>query len=91
MLTSTQEETAAESFCRIYPNPVSDQLTIAFHPEAKVRSVRIINAQGRMLSAERIGDDNQAVVNVSDLPSGFYVVEVETEEGGKMLRKFVRR
>ncbi|MCB9304921.1 MAG: T9SS type A sorting domain-containing protein, partial [Lewinellaceae bacterium] len=58
---------------------------------AKVRSVRIINAQGRMLSAERIGDDNQAVVNVSDLPSGFYVVEVETEEGGKMLRKFVRR
>lgn len=91
MVTSTHEEPAAESFCRIYPNPASDQLTIALHPESKGRSVRIFNGQGRMLYAEQMRGSHQATVDVSGLPSGLYLAEVATEEGGKMLRKFVRR
>ncbi|MCO6487283.1 MAG: T9SS type A sorting domain-containing protein, partial [Phaeodactylibacter sp.] len=91
MVTGTHEEPAAESFCRIYPNPVSDQLTIALHLEIKGKSVRIFNAQGRMLYAEQMRGNHQATVDVSGLPSGLYLAEVATEEGVKILRKFVRR
>ncbi|MBR6879233.1 MAG: T9SS type A sorting domain-containing protein [Bacteroidales bacterium] len=64
------------------PNPVRDQLTITTDYEKGNASVRIINAQG--VTVRRFSMNGTATIDMSDLPSGVYIVKVL---GGQMLTK----
>jgi hypothetical protein len=64
---------------RIYPNPASDNLTVEFTLEsASEVSYNLYNSFGKLVKSVNqgiIADKNQQlIINVSDLPSGLYVV-----------------
>ena len=73
--TGLQEKTEKNGFL-IYPNPVSDVLTIVLNSQIKPSKVEVYNALGEIvLSAQ-----NQSTLDVSELLTGIYTVKIKTEE-----------
>ena len=64
----------------ISPNPVKHQMTITTDYEQGKLCVHILNAQG--VEVRGFVMDKQATIDVSDLPSGLYFVNVI---GGKVV------
>ncbi|MFN3343011.1 MAG: alkaline phosphatase D family protein [Flavobacteriales bacterium] len=77
----------------LYPNPVVEELTLQFFlPVSGKVKFSIFTIDGKQVSAEEI-DVNQGVwtwkSNLSHLPSGVYLLQIETPFGN-VQRKFVR-
>ena len=61
---------------RIYPNPVSDQMTI--QSEIEINLVEIINSAGVKLQSNMV-NQKSLQVDMSKFPSGLYVIRVNQE------------
>ncbi len=72
--------------CHIFPNPVSDQLTIQSKENA---TLRIYNEQGSLV-LEREIQNKEEVLNVHSFPKGVYLVQVIYGDDVNVL-KFVKR
>ena len=68
----------------LFPNPADDQLNIRLDREA---TVRITYMSGRIAIVEEHVLDS--MIDVSSLPSGIYLVHIETDEG-VAVRKFIK-
>jgi len=69
----------------IYPNPVDDILHI--QTTEAVRRIEIFNVQGALVMTV---DGNATAINVSNLPSGAYMIRFVTETGVS-IQRFVKR
>lgn len=71
----------------IYPNPANDQLFIK--SDAPINQVQIYSAQGKLVHSENesIGANG---IDISELTSGMYIIQVETEQGIST-KKFVKQ
>lgn len=77
------EEANQNGTLRLYPNPTSNQLQLK--TEEQIKSILITDINGKAIEV----NVNNNLVDVSNLSSGLYFIEVETEEG--ILRdKFVK-
>jgi uncharacterized surface protein with fasciclin (FAS1) repeats len=63
----------------IFPNPASDIVTI--RSEVAFEEVRILDLNGRLVKTSAVNGDKVAVLNVSDLNSGVYFLEIRNAEG----------
>lgn len=68
----------------LYPNPVSDYLNIKSN--SKVENVSVYDFNGRKINVKMEGNK----VDVSSLPSGNYLINIETKEG-KTTEKFIKK
>ena len=70
---------------KVFPNPAGDYLNISLsNQDAKEGTVGLFNMNGQQLLHQniRIDQHNQIIpFNVYDLPGGFYLVKVQTDEG----------
>ena len=87
--TNNEQISAIDSFNEIsvYPNPASDQIRIHGITGAFTR-VSIVNSVGATLKNEVISSSNS--IDVSDLSTGIYIIQVECEGFTEML-KFVKK
>lgn len=71
---------------KIFPNPASENITIAFQSLVEAGSkVMIFNNTGQLISsAEMASTSNLFEVNVADLNAGFYSVVVERTNGERI-------
>lgn len=77
-----------------YPNPVSDQLTINLHGAASViNSIQLFDIKGTQVSSVDISQltdtQQEVVVNIEQLPSGVYFLNIQSDEGTKTLKVLV--
>ncbi|MBT1701697.1 reprolysin-like metallopeptidase [Chryseosolibacter indicus] len=70
----------------VYPNPVKDELKIILKHGAVIRSIKIATIKGSLLQMKS-GDRKE--VNVSELPSGMYILSIDTNKG-LINEKFVK-
>ncbi len=62
---------------RIYPNPSSDNITIAIsNMDLKETIVSIYNISGQQITTERFHGENHLSIDVSKIPRGTYLVKV---------------
>ena len=71
----------------IYPNPVSDVLKVDFQ-STTYNTLRIVNVTGK-IEKEFQFVTGTLLLNVNDLNSGIYFMEVIDEKGVKEIRRFV--
>ncbi|NTW24149.1 MAG: T9SS type A sorting domain-containing protein, partial [Lentimicrobium sp.] len=81
LTTGVEENVINTSSFSTYPNPVSDKLNVEFTLEtASDVNYSVYNASGMMVKSGKpalMANSNQLLtINVSDLPSGLYVVRV---------------
>jgi glucose/arabinose dehydrogenase len=69
---------AAEKGISIFPNPVSDALTISLSSlQETAIEVLIVDLHGRVVERRKlIQDEGQLIINVSNIPNGIYRVRV---------------
>jgi hypothetical protein len=80
------EEIALEDQLNIYPNPVTDVLNVQWKNTNESANLSIRDLSGRLVLSERVANGN-AVLDLSNLSSGNYILELQTEESS--LRKQV--
>jgi hypothetical protein len=85
---TSMENISGENEVFIYPNPVTDELTVQ-SLKFKVESVEVYDVVGKVLQSQETRTRNQVNVNVSSLAPGIYFVKVESERG-IVVRKFVK-
>jgi hypothetical protein len=75
----------------IFPNPVTDFITLSLNTGEKVKLVKITDLTGRVIH-ERLLDGNEKTLkfNCVNLNSGVYLISFQTENGMKT-RKFIKQ
>jgi len=63
----------------IYPNPAKNEITISVDNQFNVQSIRLMDITGR--EVKNITANNIVRINVSDLQTGYYMINIQTSEG----------
>ncbi|MGK0387427.1 MAG: hypothetical protein ACI94Y_000153 [Maribacter sp.] len=75
---------------RLYPNPASNVLNIAYDNELGTETtVEVFDILGRAIISE-ISNDNQVILNVGQLNAGTYIVSIMVD-GKQSIQKFVKK
>lgn len=68
--------------CRVYPNPVVDRLQVSLNtPAEDIEGLRLFSANGQLMRQVSQVEAPRAEIEVSDLPSGNYFLQVQTSAG----------
>jgi ligand-binding sensor domain-containing protein len=77
--TMIKEENGKSSFA-IYPNPVSNIITVSFDSNIEANTtLNIYNVSGSMVKSELL-KQNQQQINIGDLDNGIYVIEIKSKK-----------
>ena len=88
--TIETQDITANNF-KISPNPTANTCQITWRPTQNCRAVRLYNASGQLILTQSINpNDQQATLNLSALPNGIYVAEMESRDGQKTGIKVVK-
>ena len=71
---------------KLYPNPASSTVNVALPANTNNAVATIISMSGKVATTQNINSGN-AAINVSNLPSGIYNVNVTLENGNKLTSK----
>jgi len=78
IVLGTEELSFLENSISIFPNPVSTTLSITAKNEVSIEGVKIYDLQGREILLKT---KNFHQIDVSNLPTGNYFLEIETDKG----------
>jgi len=78
----------AVSESTIYPNPANEIMNI--HSKVGINQVRILNMLGQVVAVVNAAHNNDLNINVMDLKSGAYFVEIISDKG-KSVQKLVKQ
>ena len=85
-LQSTVSLDEQESRVRVYPNPVSDKLTI--EAQDAIRMVVVYTVTGALVYSQK-ADTNKLEIPTGDLPQGTYLIRL-TSDNAVVMRRFVK-
>lgn len=74
---ATLQELIEENSLSINPNPVTDRVQIQLDHLDGNGTIRVLDAQGKVLSRERVDLSQDQELDLSDLSSGIYLLEVK--------------
>lgn len=77
------------SMISIYPNPANDVVTIANNQNILLDSVELSDVNGRIIRTIKYDNVSEAKINVADLSSGIYLLNINSSKG-KTTKKFVK-
>lgn len=84
------QETTDNSLSKIYPNPTSGILNLSIDAKNSISSFSIYNVTGRLVKQE-YNFKNQSVIDVSDLPSGCYILKANDGKGSNYNQTFIKQ
>ncbi|SHG80184.1 Por secretion system C-terminal sorting domain-containing protein [Chryseobacterium sp. OV279] len=79
-------ETAKKDALKIYPNPFSDNISIS--DADKVKSVIVADVSGRIV---KMIDNVSSSVNLSELKTGLYILNVQYKDGTRSSHKIIKK
>ena len=85
-LTEDIDENEASSFAILHPNPTTGQVTIMGQD---LKTAEVFNTLGQCVTTAK-GKGERITLDISDLPSGIYFVNITDGEGRKCVRKVVK-
>ena len=81
----------AKDFVNIYPNPVTDFLTLNFNGTETIKLIKITDLSGRVIHEKYLnGNEKTMKFSCENLSSGVYLLSFLTENGMKT-RKFIKK
>ncbi len=74
----------------IYPNPASKKMFVEYSKGQQLKSIRVINTLGQESYISKIERTNEGVceLNLEEMPSGIYFLELEFENSFPVFEKF---
>jgi hypothetical protein len=75
----------------IWPNPATDQLKITTQSTRGSANVQIFDLSGRMVSQKQLQPNTINSIAINSLPTGTYIVKVETGNGVALNQKITKQ
>ena len=72
----------------VYPNPATETVNISVAENLKVEKVRVYEVMGRVVLEKRMAE-NKIMLDIGDLSPGIYLIEVETKDGLREVKRIV--
>lgn len=85
---SVDEPTAVQIF--IYPNPVKGKLFIENSSET-IDQIKVFNMLGKVVQVKKNINQNQTNIDLSELASGVYLVQVSTDQNQKLVKRVIKK
>ncbi len=82
---NSMDEVLSDSDVSIFPNPTVGELRV----QGGVDRVEVLDAAGKSVGVYEMAGKNQDVINISHLPTGVYLVKMNTSKG-EILKKVVK-
>jgi hypothetical protein len=71
------------------PNPGNGR--VALHKiNVPLNSLRVLSPSGKIIYEDRTISGNSLNIDISDLPPGFYLINLETQEGNQINLKYLK-
>ena len=88
-----QKETSPQKEWRVYPNPTREGVLNIQYNASSIKKVEIFSQDGRVMKQKRVvgSDELYAVVHISDLSAGTYLLMVEFTNGKIAAERIVVR
>lgn len=86
--TLGNEEVTATSF-GIFPNPANNVITLNNISNNTVENISISDINGRTIRSIEVNNTSDVEINISDLNSGIYFMNINSAEG-KAVKKFIK-
>ena len=86
-LTEGLDETEANNFATVYPNPTNSTFTIT---GKSLKSAEVHNTLGQRVAIVQ-GQGETLQIDIANLPAGVYFVNILDEEGRKCVRKMMKK
>lgn len=74
----------------IYINPVKNEEFLSSRNTLEKLNIKIFNIEGKLLSAQDLEFEKQVSVDIHNLSSGIYFLNIKDERGNTTIRKFVK-
>ncbi|GEM_PF-3780239 len=87
-LAKPGEHPTEEAFS-VFPNPVTTMVTVS-NPGSSIRRYTILSMVGKFMDSKVVSEDVTRV-DMSDYPSGFYIMNVETVDGQSHVLKLIKQ
>ncbi|MFL5753772.1 MAG: S8 family peptidase, partial [Bacteroidia bacterium] len=85
---SVGQISSGENTLQVFPNPAGNQLTVS---GKGIDMIRIYDAQGRLILAQRSLQENTEIIKMDGLPEGLYIVSITTQKGNTQRFKIIRQ
>ena len=63
---------------RIFPNPVSQNLSIHFQNQIPFAEINVLNVLGETVLKQNISNSNNTTLNVANLTNGIYFIQIKS-------------
>ena len=73
---------------QVYPNPASELVNITVSDNVRVEKIRVYEVMGRVVLVN-IMNENKMKIDVGNLSPGMYLLEVETKDGLREIKRFL--
>lgn len=87
--TSTSEINNDLSEINVYPNPVSENLTVGVGNTQEISSIEIYNIAGVLVNSIAISNQNNVVIQLNE-KSGIYFIKVNSSNGTSATKKVIK-
>jgi len=74
----------------LYPNPVKDKLFLTSTNNSIKLKIKIFNIAGKLLSTQNFKFEKQASIDVSQLATGIYFLNIQDENGNTEMKKIIK-
>lgn len=74
----------------LFPNPAKNELLLNSKNTTGKLNIKIFNIEGKLLSSQNLVFEKQVAVDVSNLSSGIYFLNIEDERGNITNKKFIK-
>lgn len=75
----------------LHPNPAKNELFLTSHNAKENISLKIFNIEGKLLSIQNVEFENRTSIEVSQLKSGIYFLNIQDENGNTTIKKFIKQ
>lgn len=88
-LLGTKEVTIADAIFAVYPNPASNVVKVSNNQGVQINQITITDLNGRTVKSQSFNNVADAEMNIADLSSGVYMMDIASKEGS-VLKKIVK-
>ena len=90
IITANDEQKTIKQLFKIYPNPASEIITIETDGNSDSYQVEIISISGKLLYSQSLSNTN-STIDISDLPSGLYLVKITGNKGNVYQERIIKQ
>jgi hypothetical protein len=90
IITGKSEKEIEQNVFKIYPNPALDILNIEISASSGVYPAEIMNTSGKILKITRLIAGTNTI-QISNLPSGLYLIRITSTKGCQYMQRFIKQ